>query len=589
LKVILSLFFVATVWLYALPADINTFIRKSKLPQKDVSIYIKEVGTNRVVASLNANTTRKPASVIKVMSTYAALLELGFDYRWPTQFYTSGKLSGGTLHGDLVVKGFGDPTLSKKDLPSIVKQIKAKGIRKITGNIIIDRSYFAVGNKNNSGFDKNTYSPYNAMPDAMMFNERVSTICITPNKNVVYKDVPDGSYVIKNNLQRVNKPCKGRYSWPGFRINNSTETPQVLLQGKISKSCGKRKICKVITKPYKSFYYALKDTLKKSGVTVQGTMRLGKVPSSATILFTHYSRPLEQIVSRTAKKSNNLYARHLLLYLGAKKYGAPATLAKGRKAVEYILKSKGALNGSGTLHIDNGSGLSRDSKMSAKMLAGMYENAYKRYGERWMKTLSIAGVDGTIKRRFRNTAAKNRAWMKTGTLNRVKNIGGYVKNRGGTLYTVVILVNTNQGRWKASKLQNDIIIWLSKTSKVPSSKEKRSAASKTKQKASIKTEKKSAKKTAEKSTHSKSVQSASGNYYIQTGVFSESPGKAYFSNIKKLGLPYRTQVTDQYKVFVGPYSNESQARVSLKIVRKNINSGAFLVTKYVPGSKSTLY
>jgi cell division septation protein DedD len=179
--------------------------------------------------------------------------------------------------------------------------------------------------------------------------------------------------------------------------------------------------------------------------------------------------------------------------------------------------------------------------------------------------------------------------MKTGTLNRVKNIGGYVKNRGGTLYTVVILVNTNQGRWKASKLQNDIIIWLSKTSKVPSSKEKRSAASKTKQKASIKTEKKSAKKTGEKSTHSKSVQSASGNYYIQTGVFSESPGKAYFSNIKKLGLPYRTQVTDQYKVFVGPYSNESQARVSLKIVRKNINSGAFLVTKYVPGSKSTLY
>ncbi len=90
----------------------------------------------------------------------------------------------------------------------------------------------------------------------------------------------------------------------------------------------------------------------------------------------------------------------------------------------------------------------------------MYDDAYTRYGSRWMKTLSIAGVDGTIRRRFRGTSVKNRAWMKTGTLNRVKNIGGYVKTRKGKLYTVVILVNTKKGRWKAAKLQNDIMKWL---------------------------------------------------------------------------------------------------------------------------------
>ena len=449
-----------TCWIFALPSGIDNIIKRSGISKNDISIYIKGAGSSsREIASLNANKTRTPASVIKVMSTYAAVLQLGFGYRWPTQFYTTGRLENGVLQGNLLVKGFGDPTLSAKNLESIVAKIKAKGIQKITGNIIIDRSYFAVGTKNNSGFDKHTYSPYNAMPDAMMFNERISTICITPNKNDVHKKVVDGSYIIKNNLQRVNKPCRGRYSWPVIKIDNSSTRPEVLLHGKISKKCGTRNICKVITKPYKSFYYALRDILNKAGISVGGTMYLQKIPQNADILFTHYSKSLEKIISKTAKKSNNLYARHLLLFLGAKMYGAPATLAKGREAVEYILRSKGAL-GEGMLSIDNGCGLSRTAKLNAKLLAGMYDNAYKRYGIRWIKTLSVAGVDGTIKRRFRGTVVRNRAWMKTGTLKHVKNIGGYVKGRSGKLYTVVILVNTKKGNWRASQLQNNIIKWL---------------------------------------------------------------------------------------------------------------------------------
>ncbi len=558
-------------WIYALPAGINSIINKSGISKNDISIYIKEAGNGgRELASLNASKTRTPASVIKVLSTYAAVLKLGFDYRWPTQFYKRGTVKNGVLNGDLVVKGFGDPTLSSKDLTSIVANIKAKGIKKITGNIVIDRTYFAVGTKNNSGFDKHTYSPYNAMPDAMMFNERVSTICVTPNKNVVYKKVADGSYKIKNNLQRVNKPCKGRYSWPGIKIDNSSATPEVWLQGKISKKCGKRNICKVITKPYKSFYYALKDALKKEGVTVSGGMRLNKVPSNANILFTHYSRSLEKIVSKTAKKSNNLYARHLLLFLGAKMYGAPATLSKGRQAVEYILRSKGAIS-SGTLKIDNGSGLSRSAKLNAKQLANMYDNAYTRYGSRWMKTLSVAGVDGTIKRRFRGTVVKNRAWMKTGTLNRVKNIGGYVKSRSGRLYTVVILVNTKQGRWKASKLQNNIMKWLV-TYKGRGTKKAVISISKPKsQTITAKAEKKELKKAS-------AVTKSSGPYYIQTGSFAKEPTSEYLSSIKKLGLLYSIEFKDNYKVFIGPYNFESTARMSLKKVRKHISKGAFLVT-----------
>jgi len=554
----LLLTFICSVTLYALPQGIEDAIKKSTIPKNDISIYIKEVDSNTVITSLYENKSRTPASVIKVLSTYAAILKLGFNYRFPTQFYTRGVLSNGVLNGDLIVKGFGDPTLSSKDLDAIARNIYTHGIHRIKGNILIDRSYFKVGTKDSSGFDENPYSPYNAMPDAMMFDERVSTICVTPNKNSVTKKTVDHSYRIINKLKPVNKPCRGRYSWPGIKIDKNQIMPVVLLRGKISKRCGKRNICKVVTKPYRSFYYALKEKLKNNGVKVSGTLVLKKVPKSAKILFTHYSRSLEKIISKTAKKSNNLYARHLLLFLGAKQYGAPATLDKGRRAVAYILRSKGAI-GFEKLIIDNGSGLSRNAKMTAKLLAEMYDNAYKRYGKRWMNTLSVAGVDGTIKRRFRGTVVKNRAWMKTGTLKRVKNIGGYVKSRSGKLYTVVILVNTKRGNWRASQLENDIIKWVVQSKGV--------------------TKQKPQKELWDMATSQPSLSAidTSKKYYIQAGSFVNVPTKKYLQGIEHLGLRYKVRFSNKHKVLVGAYSEEKKAREVLEIVRQHINKGAFLI------------
>jgi D-alanyl-D-alanine carboxypeptidase/D-alanyl-D-alanine-endopeptidase (penicillin-binding protein 4) len=565
--------FLLPLYIFALPQAINQKINQSGIAKKDVSIYIKEAGAGgKVIASLNAEKTRTPASVIKVLSTYAAVLKLGFNYRWPTKFYAKGKIENGVLYGDLYIKGFGDPTLKNKDLDKIISYIRAEGIHKILGNIVIDRSYFKVGNKDSSGFDENLYSAYNAMPDAMMFNERVSTICVTPNKDDVYKKNQDGSYKVINNLQRVNKPCRGRYSWPGVKIDKTQVVPRVILKGKISKRCGKRNICKVLTKPYLSFYYALKAKMKEEGIFVSGTLKLHKVPHDATELFTFYSKSLEEIIAKTAKKSNNLYARHLLLLLGAKVYGAPATLKKGREAVMHILASKGAL-GTGVLRLDNGSGLSRVAKLNAKLLATMFDNAYDRYGQRWMKTLSIAGVDGTIKRRFRGTVVRNRAWMKTGTLKRVKNISGYVKNKAGKTYTVVILVNSTKSRYRGAKLQNEIIEWLvngaaQSTTKHSSIKSKSSTK---KPKAVLK--KKSTKKRIVKVSKK---HTSKQYYYVQMGTFKRKPSSSYVHKITKLGLPYVLKKSNIYKVLIGPYKKEATARRILKKVRSRLNKSAFI-------------
>ncbi len=570
----LFVYLILSVWLYALPQVINEEIRKSGIEKRDISIYIKEAGRGgKIVASLNAHKIRRPASMIKVFTTYASVLKLGFDYRWPTKFYTTGTLQNGILQGDLLIKGFGDPTLSDEDLEKIVSTIRAEGIGQVRGDIVIDRSYFKIGNKDSSGFDENPYSAYNAMPDAMMFNERLVTVCVIPKENKVHKKNVDDSYKVVDKLEHVNKPCKGKYSWPGVTIDKSEVIPTVLLKGKISKRCGKREICKVVTKPYKSFYYALKDRLKKEGIPVRGGLQLRKIPKEAKGLFTHYSDPLEEIISETSKESNNLYARHLLLLLGAKVYGAPATVQKGRDAIVQILDAKGAL-GEGKLRIDNGSGLSRTSKMNAKLLAEMYDDAYDRYGSRWMETLSIAGVDGTIKKRFRNTVVKKRAWMKTGTLRRVKNIGGYVKNRAGKFYTVVIIINSQKAKYRGSKLQDEIMKRLVKSKVKPGLKSSskrvtRKKAASEKLFTKVKTKVPSTVKHVKKETSVK--------YYVQVGSFSVMPNKAYLSKIKALGLRYIVRHTDNYKVLIGAYDDEKEAREMLGKIREHINNGAFIV------------
>ncbi|SFV90240.1 D-alanyl-D-alanine carboxypeptidase [hydrothermal vent metagenome] len=564
------LLFSVTVW--ALPSGIESAIGKSGIDKKDISIYIKEAGKGScVVASLNANRLRTPASVIKVLTTYAAVLKLGFDYRWPTVFYSRGRIANGVLHGDLIIKGYGDPTLSDEDLPKIISRIKAAGIERITGDIVIDRSYFKVGSRNTSGFDNHPYSPYNAMPDAMMFNERVSTICVIPKLNSVTKKTPDQSFVVHNQLQHVNRPCRGRYSWPHVKIDDSKAVPEVWLKGKISKRCGKREICQVLTKPYQSFYYALKAALGEEGITVGGRLRLHPLPKGAKVLFTHYSASLEKIVSKTAKKSNNLYARHLLLLLGAKMYGAPATVAKGRKAVRIILRANGAL-GTSLPHIDNGCGLSRTSKITAKILASVLDNAYSRYGMRWMQTLSIAGRDGTIKKRFRGTVVRNRAWMKTGTLKHVKNIAGYVKSRNGRYYTAVILVNSKHARWKAAKMQDAIITWLVHY-------QKRGSATAQKPKAFVPETKTVHKSKPETRFAQPAPKDAHGRYYIQTGSFKHYPKAFYLQKLKKASLPYRIVPGKEFKVLTGPYATEVRAREALAKVRDSVDRGAFLTTK----------
>jgi len=459
---ILILFLTTKLFSISIPDSLAQEISIIPINKNNYSIYIKALNSKYPIASWRTHIKRTPASVMKLLTNYSALLELGFNYRWETKFYYTGKLRRGILYGDLYVKASGDPTLQTEDIFSIVSQIKSSGIKKIRGNIIIDRTLFKVTSKNSSGFDKNVYSPYNAMPDAIMFNKRKSTFCITPQgkRLKIEKDVADKSYKIINKLRMVNGSCRGKRSWPKVKIKtNSSSRSTIFLTGKLSKRCGKRSICKVVSMPHRAFYYALRDELKSKGVTVTGILKLKSVPKKAKYLFSHYSEPLESVISTIAKKSDNLMARQLMLTLGSKRYSPPSTTYKSRKTIEKVLNKYHILE-KGTTFIANGSGLSRSAKLTAQSLANLLDHAAKHYGQRWMNTLSVAGVDGTLKRRFSNSLIYGRAWMKTGTIKGVKNIAGYVDGASGQRYVVVVLVNDKYSRKYGAKLANCVIEWV---------------------------------------------------------------------------------------------------------------------------------
>ncbi len=442
---------------------IEQMIAKNKIKPEQVSILIRSAKSGNTLVSHHADKIRKPASVMKVLTTYSALLELGAEFRWPTKFYYHGNYKKGIIDGDLIIKAYGDPTLSSKDIPRIVRRLQALGIKSITGDMVIDRSFFDVSDRISSGFDNHSFSEYNAMPDTMMFDDHLCTVVVKPKDGqiIAYKRTQDQSYEVINNMKATEKSCAGNRSWPRVLINTESIPPRVTLSGTLSLKCRPRYIKKLVTHAYQSFYYTLRAEMIRRGIAFHGQLQLAKVPAGARSLFTHFSKPLLQIIAKTNKKSNNLYARHLMLLLGAKRYGAPATESKGRKAIKEILGRLDLIR-SGSVVLDNGSGLSRQSRITARALSDILQDANKRYGLQWRQSLSIAGIDGTIKKRFKRTIAKGRAWMKTGTLKDAKNIAGYVQSKGSKrLYTVVVLYNGRE-KWKGSSLQNQIITWLAR-------------------------------------------------------------------------------------------------------------------------------
>ncbi len=434
------------------------------IPAEHVSIYVRDAGTNEVLVDLSANQPRSPASTIKVLTTFAALDMLGPAYTWKTRAYVHGKLSQGVLHGDLILKGGGDPYMTSERWWSFVQNLRELGLEKITGDIVIDNSHFAPSPEQRSDFDAQPFRSYNVLPDALMVNFQTSRFTI---RNTAEHALPQidvnplpANLVIKNQLRRGAGKCQGYNRGVSFDMPDAEDPALLVVRGIFPAACGRFSINRAIMTAPDYAYGTFRTLWTQSGGMIDGTARLGILPPEARLLYVHDSLPLAEVVRLVNKFSNNVMARHLLLTLGAEKFDAPATPEHGRTAIrDWLSAHKIEMPG---LVLQNGSGLSRTERLTARGLGEMLDVAWHSpFMPEFAASLPLSATDGTLRNRFKSPGMQGRIRLKTGRLDHVSALAGFVNAASGKTYIVVIFVNhpgAHQGSGEA--VQAELIRWV---------------------------------------------------------------------------------------------------------------------------------
>jgi D-alanyl-D-alanine carboxypeptidase/D-alanyl-D-alanine-endopeptidase (penicillin-binding protein 4) len=293
-------------------------------------------------------------------------------------------------------------------------------------------------------FDGEGLRAYNVQPYAFLVNFQAMNLIYTPDLaagrvTILADPVPINLY-IDNRLRLVDGYCGGYQNGITVAAPDKQKRDRIILTGRFGRSCEKYRMTRsALTGP--TYAYGLFKALwEEGGGALAGELREGRAPEDEEVFVRVESPPLDDIIEYVNKFSNNVMARHLLLTLGVQAFDAPATQEKGRRAAYEALQRRG-LNFE-ELQLDNGAGLSRDTRISAASLTEILVRATRSPWEpEYISSLSLAGLDGTMRKRFANEEMTGRMHLKTGRLQNVFATGGYVHARSGKDYAVVILQN----------------------------------------------------------------------------------------------------------------------------------------------------
>ncbi len=445
-----------------LPPDVVKAWKASKLPDSSLSLVVQEVGGPRLVA-LNAKEARNPASVMKLVTTWAALSELGPNYVWRTEFMTapgSRPDAKGALAGPLYLRAGGDPQFLMQDLWALLRELRLRGVKQIN-DLVIDRSIFGQVSIDPGAFDGAPDRAYNASPDALMVGFGALRLLFTPdpvaNKWVPLIDPPLPGLKVEGQVEWSDIRCPG----PPVVTTDPIITQQgvtIRVNGKVAGSCGEFSLYRLALSQPEYATEVFRMLWKELGGTFKGQVRAGMVPADAVVLASHDSPTLAEAIRQINKRSNNVMARTLLLTLGAERGRRPATVGSSEEVAKQLLAKQGL--DMPELVIDNGAGLSREARVSADSLASMLTLAWSSpVMPEYISSFAIAGVDGTVRRRLKGNGTLGMAHLKTGSLRDVRSIAGYVLGASGKRYVVVSIVNHEQaGAVRA--FDDALISWL---------------------------------------------------------------------------------------------------------------------------------
>jgi D-alanyl-D-alanine carboxypeptidase/D-alanyl-D-alanine-endopeptidase (penicillin-binding protein 4) len=447
-----------------LPPAVQRAMNGVGIPARGVSIYVRDAGTNEVVLELGSDTPRSPASVIKVLTTFAALDMLGPGYTWKTRAYLGGPLENSVLHGDLILVGGGDPYMTSERWWRFVQSLREQGLAKITGDIVIDNSYFAPIDGSRADFDAQPFRSYNVLPDALMVNFQTSNFTVIANDQrarpmILVNPLPS-NLAIDNQLRLGNGRCQGYDRGIVFETRDTANPAALTISGTFPAACGSYSIGRAIMTAPEYAYGTFRTLWTQSGGVIDGGVRVAPLPADAKLLYEHDSLPLAEIIRLVNKYSNNVMARHLLLTIGAERLGAPATTERGRNAVRAWLASRGITMPGFVL--DNGSGLSRAEHVTARGLGEMLNIAWHSpFMPEFAASLPLSATDGTLRNRFKSPGMQGRIRLKTGHLDDVSALAGFVNAASGKTYVVVIIVNhPGAHAGTGEEVQAELIRWL---------------------------------------------------------------------------------------------------------------------------------
>ncbi len=473
------------------PPDLKKALDKANISLSDVSIWVSRVDKKQPKLSHNPDTPMNPASVMKLVTAFTTLDRLGPAYFWTTRLKMDGEISGRKLDGNLYVVGGGDPIFTHADLWKLLRQVRGLGIDRIAGNIIIDDSALRLPAHNPYAFDGQGMRPYNAGPSGLMINFNALRLTFVPEPEPepaappvaglqvvktanaapatapthktrpprVLVDPPMAAFELDSELETQDGRCASR--WYKALDAESTEDRKkrkLSIKGAWRDDCGIKDWFVSPESPEEFARNVIGGLWDEMGGKLSGRVKHGRAPRDAKTLFVHTSRPLADVVRDMNKWSNNVIAHQLLATLGASDNTAADMVSGGARLAAVQLAAAG-IDTTG-LSIENGSGLSRTARITARGLGQLLEQAWERpFMPEFMSSMAVAGIDGTARRRLRDSPARGTAHIKTGTLNGVRAMAGYVIDKKGERYVVAMMVNSPNAH-NSRDAQDILLEWV---------------------------------------------------------------------------------------------------------------------------------
>ncbi|WP_415033286.1 D-alanyl-D-alanine carboxypeptidase/D-alanyl-D-alanine-endopeptidase [Azonexus sp.] len=443
-----------------LPEAVQRALSGAKIPVANVAVVVQALDAPAPLISHNARQAMNPASVMKLVTTFAALDLLGPAYTWQTRVSSDAPAVNGVLPGNLYLQGSGDPQFGSEHLWQLLRQLRARGIERITGDIVLDRSVFAAVDFDPAAFDGKPLRPYNVGPNGLLLDFQALRFTVQPGEAQVvnlFLDSPVSGFALDNQLRLLEGACAD--NWRDRIQLNLTQTqngPRLTASGDYARQCGERSLSLAPLSADAHAASLIVSLWQELGGRLGGRVRAGETPAVAQLLLRHDSLPLSQAVLGINKFSNNVMARQVFLSLDAGT--APASTAGAGRRIQVWLTALGL--DCPELVLDNGSGLSRRERISAASLNALLRAAWQRPAmPEFLASLPLAGIDGTMKKRLKDSPASGRARIKTGYLNGVRAAAGYVFDRQGGRYAVSIMINDPRAADGAAAI-DALLDWL---------------------------------------------------------------------------------------------------------------------------------